>query len=170
MVVCSAYWVTRGAWVVLPFFGLELAVLALGLYLSARSGAHQEVIEIDGPSLRVSWGRTGWGRTAPEGQIALPRHWSRPVLSIDPSGWYPSRLAVVACGRRVSLAAGLTEDERRAVAAELAQQLGPAPRPARGAAPSMASQGLSGAPVAATQSRQMCRWRDHTWRDRAWHQ
>jgi uncharacterized membrane protein len=150
MVVCSAYWVARGAWVVLPFFGLELAVLALGLYLNAHAGARREVIDIDGPSLRISWGRSG-----PEGQIVLPRHWTRPVLSTDPSGWYPSRLALVAGGRRVSLAAGLTEEERRGVAAELAQQLGPAPRPPAGSAPSMASHGLSGTPVPVTQSRRI---------------
>lgn len=154
MLACSAYWVTRGAWVVLPFFGLELAVVALGLYLSARAGTRQEVIEIDGSSLRVSW-----GRSAPEGQLELPRHWTRPVLSTDPSGWYPSQLALVAGGRRVSLATGLTEDERWAVAAELNWLLGPAPA----SSPSRAPPGLAHAPVPVTQSRQICTYRDCTW-------
>jgi uncharacterized membrane protein len=157
MAISSVYWVAKGAWLVVPFFGLELIVLGLGLYLCARAGARREVIEIDGPSLRLSW-----GRSAPEGELVLPRHWSRAVLSTDPSGWYPSRLALVAHGRRVALAEGLSEAERRDVAAELARELGPA----RATTPSgrtAAAPRFRGAPVPITQVRQDCTWRDRTW-------
>lgn len=115
----SAYWVAQGAWLVLPFFGLELLVLGLGLYLSARAGSRREVIEIDGAQLRVLRG----GRRL-ERADCLPRYWSRVVLSTDPGGWYPSRLWLVSHGRRVPVGAALVEQERLALAAELTRQLG----------------------------------------------
>ncbi|MGE5154530.1 MAG: DUF2244 domain-containing protein [Bdellovibrio bacteriovorus] len=115
----SAYWVAQGAWLVLPFFGLELLVLGLGLYLSALAGSRREVVEIDGAELRVLRG----GRRL-ERVEHLPRYWSRVVLSTDPAGWCPSRLCLVAHGRRVQVGAALVEPERLALAAELTRQLG----------------------------------------------
>jgi uncharacterized membrane protein len=115
----SAYWVAQGAWLVLPFFGLELLVLGLGLYLSALSSSRREVVEIDGAELRVLRG----GRRLEQAEC-LPRYWSRVVLSTDPGGWYPSRLWLVSHGRRVPLGAALVEQERLALAAELTRQLG----------------------------------------------
>lgn len=114
----ATYFVLLGAWMVLPFFGLELALLGLGLYLSCLSGTHREVIEISGHELRVARGRRG-----PEQVVTLPRHWSRVVLSIDPRGWYPSRLMLVAHDQRVQIAAGLANVQRRDLAAELALHL-----------------------------------------------
>lgn len=115
----SVYWVTQGAWLVLPFFGLELLVLGLGLSLSALAGSRWEVIEIDGAELRVLR-----GRRRPEQAQRLPRYWSRVVVSTDPSGWCASRLWLVAHGRRVQVGATLVEAERLALAAELTRQLG----------------------------------------------
>jgi uncharacterized membrane protein len=118
----SAYWVAQGAWLVLPFFGLELLVLGLGLYLSALACGRREVIEIDGAELRVLRG----GRHL-EHTERLPRYWTRVVLSTDPAGWYASRLWLVAHGRRVRMGAALVEAERLALAAELTRQLGVSP-------------------------------------------
>lgn len=114
----SAYWVAQGAWVVLPFFGVELLVLGLGLYLSALASSRREIIEVDGAELRVLRG----GRRLQEAQ-RLPRSWSRVVLSTDPGGWYASRLWLVAHGRRVQVGAALVEQERLALAAELTGHL-----------------------------------------------
>ncbi|MBS1202262.1 MAG: integral rane protein [Chromatiaceae bacterium] len=118
----SAYWAAQGAWLVLPFFGLELGVLALGLYLSALAGSRREVIEIAGSELRVLR-----GRFQPDQVERLPRYWSRVVLSRDPTGWYPSRLWLIAHGRRVQVGCALVERERLELAAELTRQLGTGP-------------------------------------------
>ncbi len=115
----SAYWIAQGAWLVLPFFGLELLVLGLGLYLSAWASSRREVIEIDGAELRVLRG----GRRLEEA-VCLPRYWTRVVLSTDPAGWYASRLWLVSHGRRVQVGAALVEQERLELAAELTRQLG----------------------------------------------
>lgn len=114
----ATYFVLLGAWMVLPFFGLELAALGLGLYLSSLSGSHREVIEISGQELRVARGRRG-----PEQVLTLPRYWSRVVLSTDPRGWYSSRLMLIAHGQRVEIGAGLVNEQRRQLAAELAGHL-----------------------------------------------
>jgi uncharacterized membrane protein len=115
----SAYWVAQGAWLVLPFFGLELLVLGLGFYLSALGTSRREIVEIDGSDLRVRRG----GRRL-ERVECLPRYWSRVVLSTDPRGWYASRLWLVSHGRRVAVGAALVEQERLALAAELTRQVG----------------------------------------------
>jgi hypothetical protein len=66
MTLFGAYWIAQGAWLVLPFFGLELAVLGLGLYLSAVAGSRREVIELAGSELRVlRGGRLRAGGAAP---------------------------------------------------------------------------------------------------------
>lgn len=115
----SAYWVAQGAWLVLPFFGLELLVLGLGLYLSALASSRREVVEIDGSELRVLRG----GRRLEQVEC-LPRYWTRVVLSTDPRGWYASRLWLVSHGRRVAVGVALVEQERLELAAELTRQLG----------------------------------------------
>lgn len=115
----SAYWAAQGAWLVLPFFGIELLVLGLGFYWNARAGGRRELIEVDGAELRVLRG----GRRL-ERVECLPRYWSRVVLSTDPAGWYPSRLWLVAHGRRVQVGSALAEPERLELAAELTRQLG----------------------------------------------
>jgi uncharacterized membrane protein len=114
----AAYFVLLGAWMVLPFFGLELSALGLGLYLSSLSGSHREVIEISGQELSVARGRRG-----PEQVVTLPRYWSRVVLSTDPRGWYSSRLMLIAHGQRVEIGAALVNEQRRRLAAELARHL-----------------------------------------------
>lgn len=115
----GAYWVSLGAWLVLPFTGLELLVLGLGFYLSSVAGHRREVIEIVGDDLRILRG----GRRLEE-VTRLSRYWARATLSHDPSGWYPSRLVLRCHGRRIEIAARLVEAEREDLAAELQGWLG----------------------------------------------
>jgi uncharacterized membrane protein len=115
----GAYWVSLGAWLVLPFTGLELLVLGLGFYLSSVAGHRREVIEIVGDDLRILRG----GRRLEE-VAHLSRYLTRAILSHDPRGWYPSRLVLRCHGRRIEIAARLVEAEREDLAAELQGWLG----------------------------------------------
>lgn len=127
MAASSVYWVSLGAWLVLPFFGLELLVLGLGLYLSAVAGSTREVVHIDGNQVRILRGRSQL-----EAVTTLPRHWTRVVLIQDPRGWYLSRLQLRCHGKQVEIASKLVESERLDLADELGGQLGfrdPAARP-----------------------------------------
>jgi uncharacterized membrane protein len=121
----GCYFVSQGAWMVLPFAGLELVALGAGLYFSALSGHTREVVEISGAQLHILRGRRRLEEVA-----SMPRYWTRVVLSRDPSGWYPSRLFLRCHGRRVEVGAKLIEAEREQLADQLADKLGP---PRRGA-------------------------------------
>ena len=119
MTVFSAYWVSLGAWLVLPFFGLELLVLGFGLYLSALAGSTREVVHIDGTEVRILRGRGQLKEVA-----TLPRYWTRVVLVQDPRGWYLSRLQLRCHGKQIEIASKLVESERQDLADELGGQLG----------------------------------------------
>jgi len=115
----GAYFASLGAWLVLPFAGLELAVLAAGFYLSALSGHTTEVIEVDGSDLRVLRGRRGLEEVA-----RFPAHWTRVMLRRDPRGWYPSRLLLACHGKGVEIGSKLVEAEREDLACSLQETLG----------------------------------------------
>jgi uncharacterized membrane protein len=119
MAAVSAYWVTLGAWLVVPFTGLEFLVLGLGFYLCSVAGHSREVIEIDGADLRVLRGHRRLAEAA-----RFPRYWTRVTLLRDPRGWYPSRLVLRCHGRRCEVAARLVEAEREDLAVALQSWLG----------------------------------------------
>ena len=109
-----------GAWLVLPFTGLELLILGGGFYLASVAGHSREVIEIDGDHLRVLR-----GRGASSGGCSAP-----PLLDTgDPvprprAAGIPSRLVLRCHGRRLEVATKLVEAEREDLAAELQGWLG----------------------------------------------
>ena len=110
----GAYFASLGAWLVLPFAGLELIVLVAGFYLSALSGHSREVIEVNGPDLRVLRGRSRLVEVA-----RFPAHWTRVLLRRDPRGWYPSRLLLACHGKGLEIGCKLVEAEREDLASNL---------------------------------------------------
>lgn len=114
----GAWFTLLGFWLVLPFAGLELLLLACAFYLVARRGQVREVISIDQDSVHVEK-----GRRYPEKQCTLARGWARVVLERCPKQWYPSRLLIRSHGRAVEVGTFLNEEERRRLAEELAQNL-----------------------------------------------
>lgn len=120
----SVYFASKGAWLVLPFAGLEVLVIGIGVYSSALSSARREVIEIDGNDLRVLRGR----RTVAE-VSCFSRHWSRIALQQDPRGWYPSRLFLRCHNRGIEVGRALVESERLELAEMLRARLSFQPAP-----------------------------------------
>ncbi len=114
----GTYFAAQGAWLVLPFAGLELIAIGAGIYASARWSAGREVIEIKGNDLRILRGR----RLLTEIH-RLPRHWTRVNLRQDPRGWYPSRLLLECHGRGLEIAQPLVESERLQLAEDLRTRL-----------------------------------------------
>lgn len=133
----GAYFASLGAWLVLPFAGLELAVVVAGFYLSALAGHTREVIEIAGPVVRVLRGRRQFDEVA-----RFPANWTRVALRRDPTGWYPSRLLLHCHGRRLEVAAKIVEAEREELALALENWLGFAQTGNRGATPEVVGAGL----------------------------
>lgn len=56
----------QGFWLILPFTGLELIILATAFYLVARGGQCCQVISVNGKTLKVAKGWTRNGRLGPE--------------------------------------------------------------------------------------------------------
>lgn len=114
----ATYFVSIGAWLVLPFAGLELLLIGAGIYANARWTHRREVVEVGGNDLRVLRG----GRALAEIK-RLPRHWTRVTMRQDPRGWYPSLLLLECHGQRIEVGKALVETERLQLANDLRSKL-----------------------------------------------
>lgn len=109
----SLYFTLIGAWLVIPFTGLELLVLGIGIYLQCHWAEQKHTIEIDSDSVRVSGWRKG------EQPISFPLHWFQVKLLRNRNDWYPSRLIVGSHGRFVEVGSYLVDEEREHAAEQL---------------------------------------------------
>ncbi|NBX44018.1 MAG: DUF2244 domain-containing protein [Gammaproteobacteria bacterium] len=108
-----------GFWPVLPFAGLEFALLVWALKTNlARKGQRQTIIV--GPTTVCIEDHS----VSPMRRSEFPRHWAQVRIRSGGSAWHPSRLTVESHGRRHELAAFLTEPERQALAAQLRRLIG----------------------------------------------
>ena len=114
----AGFFVANGYWPVLPFAGLELALLAFALWLSLKRRHVVQTVEIGETGITVT-SRDARGERATQ----FSRHWARVTLR-DPRGWQPSRLLIESHGRACEIGAFLTEEERRALARRLTALVG----------------------------------------------
>lgn len=115
----AGYCALNGYWPVLPFAGLELAVLAVALYLSMRRRHDSETITItaDGVSVETRLRKI-------HAKTVFSRHWTRVKLRNPPTALHPSRLFLESQGRACEVGRFLTDAERRSLAAELQHWVG----------------------------------------------
>ncbi|NBO73818.1 MAG: DUF2244 domain-containing protein [Gammaproteobacteria bacterium] len=90
-----------GFWLVLPFAGLELALLAWALRASMARRHQRQTITIE-----------------------FPRHWAQVRIRAGGSPLHPSRLTVESHGRRHEIGHFLNEQERLGLAARLRRLIG----------------------------------------------
>ena len=115
MLGIGAAFTLAGAWLVLPFAGLEALLVAAILHtLVFRHADDYELIIIDTETLSVIQ-RNGPHRRRHD----WPRYWARLRLQRGASDWHPSRLTLGSHGRFIELGAGLGEAERLALARRL---------------------------------------------------
>lgn len=114
----------RGYWLILPFAGLELALLATALYLAAWRSSLREVISIHGAEISVER-----GHRQPEQVRIFPRNWARIELIRPRHRGYPTRLLLRSHGREMEIGGCLNESERRRLAEDLRRWIRPAPVP-----------------------------------------
>jgi uncharacterized membrane protein len=122
MIALGFAWV--GLWLVLPFAGLEMLVLAVAFYSVLKKSQCREVVYVDHDNVTVQSGRRG-----PEQQCIFLRAWTQVQLVSPSIRGYPSRLLLRCGGRQVEIGACLTEDEREALGERLNQILSPADQP-----------------------------------------
>ncbi|MFQ5958081.1 MAG: DUF2244 domain-containing protein [Alphaproteobacteria bacterium] len=107
-----------GAWPVVGFFGLDVAALWLAFKLSYRSGRLRETLQLSSHTLTVR-------RILPSGRAREWRfqpYWLR--VEIDQPAEHDSRLTLASHGRRLTIGAFLTVQERVEVAQALRGALG----------------------------------------------
>ncbi len=103
-----------GAWLVLPFAGLELLALGAALYFSRANARMRETICVDPVRVHIYRQRANQPSACfggGEGAGSFPTAWLR-VRRSARRGWYPKRLFVGASGKWVELGNFLTEEQR----------------------------------------------------------
>ena len=113
--VAVGFMLIVGTWLILPFSGLEIGVLAGAFYyLSSRAGDYER-IEISGDRVVVEQKEKGV-----TDKVEFQRHWVRVALE---EGEYGARLLLRSHGREVELGRLVRHDERFALARQLKQHL-----------------------------------------------
>lgn len=114
----SGFVAAQGFWPVLPFAGLELALLGWALANSMARREQRQVVLVSDERVSVATGLTE--------QVAadFPRHWARVNVRRAQSMLHPSRLLIESQGRACEIGDFLTENERQRVAARLGRLIG----------------------------------------------
>ena len=114
----AGFFVAQGLWPVLPFAGLEMAVLGWALHASLKRRGYTQTITVTDEAIEVV---TRDARGARE--ESFPRHWARTRL-VRARGWHPSRLLIESHGRSCEVGGLLTEEERRGLHDRLRSMIG----------------------------------------------
>ena len=112
-----------GFWPVLPFAGLEAAVLLAAVHWVQRRAAAREYIRVDAASVVVEKRLPGWRGHDASVAYAFQRPWTRVELRRGEPAHWPSRLLFSSRGRTLEVGAFLTDGERRGLKNRLAELL-----------------------------------------------
>lgn len=114
-----AYWAWNlGAWMVMPFSGLEMLLVSAAFYYCAVRARVCEEVALDAEQIRVRRGAREL-----KSEAFLPRHWAQVELRKDPRRWYPTRLLLRSHGRAIEIARNLMDEERALLAKDLRHTL-----------------------------------------------
>ena len=116
----ALFFTLHGFWPVLPFAGLEMLGLGLGLKFSLDRRHQLQTILITEEEVRVECRRKR-GSDAP---VVFPRHWARVTILRSYAPSRPSRLLIEASGRSCEVGQFLTEGDRQGVARQLGRLIG----------------------------------------------
>lgn len=115
MAVIGLGFLGAGAWMVLPFAGVEAVLIFLIFYsVVYRHTNDHELVIIEEQILSVISHK---GRS--QSHHEFPRYWAKLALERNKHHWYPSRLLLGCHGRFVEIGSGLREQDRQALAKKL---------------------------------------------------
>lgn len=109
----------QGFWPVLPFAGLEMALLGWALHASMRRRHHRQTITVTRDSVEIEETRPPEQR-----RVAFPRHWAQVRIRAGHSPLHPSRLTIESHGRRCEVGSFLNEQQRTGLAGRLKRLIG----------------------------------------------
>jgi uncharacterized membrane protein len=104
----------QGFWPVLPFAGLEMALLGWALYVSMQRRFQRQAITITESDVQVE--QSDLRQTQ---RVVFPRYWARVRIREAHSPLHPSRLTIESHGRSLEFGQFLNEQERRDLARQL---------------------------------------------------
>ncbi len=108
-----------GFWLVLPFAGLEIALLGWALRASMARRHHRQTIIISETAVAIE------DQSPPRPRrVEFPRHWAQVRIRAGGSPLHPSRLTVESHGRRHEIGSFLNEQERLGLAKRLKRLIG----------------------------------------------
>ncbi len=108
----------QGLWLVLPFAGLEILALTIGLYLCCLRNRQQEVITIDDDKFVLEK-----GEQTPNEIWEFDRAWVKLELKKPKHHGHPSKLLVRSKGKQTEIGKCLTNEERQSLADSLTEAL-----------------------------------------------
>ncbi|HET9699988.1 MAG TPA: DUF2244 domain-containing protein [Burkholderiales bacterium] len=114
----AAGFAAAGAWVILPFSGLEIAFLYWVLRLLERQAGDFERITVAGDTLILESVEFRHAR-----RMEFNRYWAQVVLGRDRVSGHP-RVALKSHGREVEIGRYMDDNERLALAGELRRRTG----------------------------------------------
>ena len=118
-IIIAGAWTALGFWVVLPFAGLELGMLALAVTMVRRRAGYHELLVIGRDEVTLERGRSEAKREV----LHWPLAWTRIEL-IEARARPPrSQLMVCVSGKRTEIAHMLAEAERRTLYRRLCELL-----------------------------------------------
>lgn len=95
-----------GAWVIVPFAGLELLALAAGIYVTSRACQAQEVLVVTAESVTLEKGRRTKQR-----EWRFPRAYTRVQVKLPRHGFTPPKLFISHRGEDVALGSFLNVED-----------------------------------------------------------
>jgi uncharacterized membrane protein len=110
----------KGFWPVLPFAGLEMAVLGFALKASLARGRTRQIISVSEDEVRIETR----GIRGCRSEVVFPRHWAQVKLRADFVRSHPSHLTIESMGRACEVGQFLTEEDRRFLAKRLSALIG----------------------------------------------
>jgi uncharacterized membrane protein len=108
----------QGLWLILPFAGLEILALTIGLYMCSLRCRDQEVITIGDNLVTIEK-----GRQKPKEAWQFERTWVNLELVKSPLQGHPSKLFIRSKGKETEIGRCLTNDERKSLSESLAKAL-----------------------------------------------
>jgi uncharacterized membrane protein len=109
----SLYFISLGAWLVLPFTGLEILIVGIAIYCQSCCAHRLEIIHIDATHVRISDNRNL------RAEKCFHKAWLKIIQNHDPKGWYPSRLLIGSHGEYIEIGKNLLEEDREMLATNL---------------------------------------------------
>lgn len=107
-----------GFWLVLPFAGMEVALVASAFWLVSQSAQDYDLLCVEDPNVVLYQHRQGL-----EKEYRFKRAWVKVRLEKGERVWHSPRLMLGSHGKQIEIGRALTADRRRALAAEIRRVL-----------------------------------------------